>query len=813
MATEVNKGSGAAPEGGGHRHELARTLGFFDVTMIGVAAMIGAGIFVLTGNAAGVAGPAFLLAFALNGVVASLTAGAYAELGSTFPEAGGGLSWVALGYHRALAFITGWLGWFSHTVACSVYALGFGVYFLEALNFFGLIPHPGEMGAYSLWVKAGALVVCALLGWINFQGASETGKVGSIMSTVKVAILLLFAGFGLARVLGDPEALAHYTPFILSDGVNSGAVLVLLAMGITYMAFEGFEVIVQASEEAVDPRKNIPRAIFASLAIVLPVYLLVGGASLGALRQTPEFGEAVAAAAAAGHEVAATNANFMAFLGERAVVVAADQFMLPVPFPGSAYSTGMFLVILAGLASTFSALNGTMFSSSRVAFAMGRGGWVPPQLGAVHPVRRTPHMGLLVTVAMAVLIALALPMAAVSAAANIMFLLLFTMVNLALIRLRTTHADVPRGFRLPLVPLLPVLAIVTQIAIAVAVFFIPHHPLALAEGGHGPPGAIAWLVTGIWVVGGFLLYAGPFRDLQPMAKTRVAAEEAYHAKERYRVLVAAGHKGSVPALSRLAAALAKARAGSVHAMSVSILPETTPLSAAGERHTRQAARRVEALMTHLRKAGAAANSTVVVAHEPARGITATARTRDADFILVGWRGKRRRRGVFLGDTLDRVLGEATVPVGVLKGEGKGPWRKVFAAVGGGPNTPAVIAAAADIAAAFSGTITLGQVARSKEETGAVAESLERAVAKARERHPDLEVKSVVIENRKVEAGLLAGAAGHDLLVLGASMGPLTAKARLGTVQETVSRKHPGSVLAIRRASGPVRRFVQRLLEE
>ncbi|MCH7494451.1 amino acid permease, partial [bacterium] len=678
--------------------------------------------------------------FVLNGMVAILTAGAYAELGSAFPEAGGGLSWVALGYHRAMAFITGWLGWFSHTVACSVYALGFGVYLLEALNFFGLIGHPDEIGGYSLWVKVGALGICAFLGWINFQGVSETGRVGSIMSVLKVAILLVFAGFGFAKILGDPEALANYTPFLLSDGVYSPGVLVLLAMGVTYMAFEGYEVIVQAAEETVDPKRNIPRAIFTAMGIVLPVYLLVGGATLGALRQTPAFTEAVSAAVAEGSQVAATNANFMAFLGGRAVVEAANQFMLPVPFPGSAYSVGMFLLILAGLASTFSALNGTMFSSSRVAFAMGRGGYVPPQLGAVHPVRRTPHIGLLVTVAMAMLIAVALPMAAVAAAANIMFLLLFTMVNLALIRLRHTHPDTERGFRMPLVPLLPILAIVIQLIIAVAVFFIPYHPLAMGDGSHAAPGAIAWVLTAVWVIGGLLLYAGPFRDLQPMAETRVAAEKAYHAKMRHRVLVAAGLKESVPALARMAAALAGAREGSVHAMSVSVLPEATPLSAATERHTRKAAGLVEELMTHLRRVKAIANSTVVIAHEAARGITATARTREADFILVGWRGKRRRGGVILGDTLDRVLAEATVPVGVLKGEGKGPWKRVFAAVAGGPNTPAVIDAAADIASTFAGTLTLGAVARAKDENSAVDEALAAAAKRARERQPDLEVE-------------------------------------------------------------------------
>ena len=110
---------------------FARDLGLFDATMIGVGAMIGAGIFVLTGIAAGEAGPASLLAFALNGVVTLLTAFAYAELASAIPRAGGGYSFVRMAFPGAVGFISGWMLWFAYTVACSLYALGFAGYFWE----------------------------------------------------------------------------------------------------------------------------------------------------------------------------------------------------------------------------------------------------------------------------------------------------------------------------------------------------------------------------------------------------------------------------------------------------------------------------------------------------------------------------------------------------------------------------------------------------------------------------------------------------------------------------------------------------------
>jgi amino acid transporter len=122
----TNNGSGQAPQDtGGGETTFARDLGLFDATMIGVGAMIGAGIFVLTGIAAGVSGPASILAFALNGVVTLLTAFAYAELASAIPRAGGGYSYVRLAFPGAMGFISGWMLWFAYTVACSLYARSF----------------------------------------------------------------------------------------------------------------------------------------------------------------------------------------------------------------------------------------------------------------------------------------------------------------------------------------------------------------------------------------------------------------------------------------------------------------------------------------------------------------------------------------------------------------------------------------------------------------------------------------------------------------------------------------------------------------
>ncbi|HSJ53239.1 MAG TPA: APC family permease, partial [Anaerolineae bacterium] len=168
---------------------LSRDLSLFTITMIGVGGMIGAGIFVLTGTAAGVAGPALILAFFLNGVVTSLTAMAYAELGSAFPEAGGGYLWVKESLGGAQGFLAGWMNWFAHAIAGSLYALAFGRFASELWIMAGL--PTGGLPVEQMTLGMMTLIIL-LFTAINYRGASETGTVGNIVTVTKIAILGLF---------------------------------------------------------------------------------------------------------------------------------------------------------------------------------------------------------------------------------------------------------------------------------------------------------------------------------------------------------------------------------------------------------------------------------------------------------------------------------------------------------------------------------------------------------------------------------------------------------------------------------------------
>jgi amino acid transporter len=204
---------------------LARSLGYFDATMLGVGAMIGAGIFVLTGIATGKAGPAALLAFGLNGLVTLLTAFAYAELASSIPEAGGGYAFVKRAFPGLLGFISGWMLWFAYTVACSLYAVGFGGYFLELLHgywpgvaeaFVGLVGHSGAIATVTIAISAFFIS-------LNVVGADVTGKAENIITMGKIIILGLFIAFGLAAIGQDPELFGkNFTPFFQGYGRRHG---------------------------------------------------------------------------------------------------------------------------------------------------------------------------------------------------------------------------------------------------------------------------------------------------------------------------------------------------------------------------------------------------------------------------------------------------------------------------------------------------------------------------------------------------------------------------------------------------------------
>jgi amino acid transporter/nucleotide-binding universal stress UspA family protein len=598
---------------------LNREMSLMDVTLIGVGAMIGAGIFVLTGIAAGVAGPGLIFVFLLNGVVTLFTAMAYAELGSCFHDAGGGYLWVKEGLPKWNGFLAGWMSWFAHAVACSLYALGFGAYFGYVLKEFGiLLPHWGILSPEKLL----AVIIAFIFAYVNFRGASETGKVGNLVTIAKIVILMIFIGFGLNLLINQPNWKNAFTPF-LPHGWSG----IFKAMGLTFIAFQGYEVVAQCSEEIRNPKKNIPRAVFLSIAIVLPIYVLVGATALGSIK--PEN---------------MTSWDYLALHKETALVELARQF----------FSGGGVMILVGGLISTMSALNATVYSSSRVAFAMGRDRNFPTFFSKVHPKNFTPHWSILVSSVIIILIVVSLPIEDVASAADIMFLLLFLQVNLAMIRLRKKRPGLDRGFVVPLYPWLSALGILMLLFLAIYMF------------NYSP---IAWVVTGIWIVFGIGVYEvyASKREVEHIQK--VKALERIERKE-YRILVCLSNPQSVNSLTSIAIAIAKKHNAEIIFLHVIEVREGKHLMA-GLEETARARPLFEEAESLAEASGVPFYSIIQVSHRISQGIVETAAMENCNFILL----RRQKQPTFLervfSSLIDTVLQKSPSEVAILHGEFKG----------------------------------------------------------------------------------------------------------------------------------------------
>ncbi len=592
-------------------------MSLMDATLIGVGAMIGAGIFVLTGIAAGVAGPALILAFALNGVVTLFTAMSYAELGSCYHDAGGGYLWCKEGLPRWNGFLSGWMSWFAHAVACAVYALGFGAYFGYVLNELGYqVPHWSFLPPQTFL----AVLVAILFAYVNYRGASETGKVGNIVTGTKVVILLIFIAFGVEFVFHQTHWEASgFTPF-MPNGWSG----VVKAMGLTFIAFEGYEIIAQSSEEIKDPKKNIPRAVFYSLVIVIPIYLLVAFVALGGVH--PPNGM--------------TPWAYLGHQKEIALVDVARHF----------FHGGALMVLLAGLISTMSALNATVFSSSRVAFAMGRDRNFPGFFSRVHAKRNTPHYAIVLSLVIVIFMAVSLPIQDVATASDVMFLLIFLQVNLALIRLRKKRPELDRGYFVPIFPWLSITGIVCNFALAAYMFTYSLR---------------AWLVALGWIGAGVLIYKFYAGTREVEHERKVRALERLERKE-YRVLACVSDKESLPSLAETAFVVAKEHNAEVIFLNVVEVEEREPLRAGLAESANSQELLDEACWMAIER-GIPVRSIVRVSHRISQGIVDTAKEEECNLVVQIREKRPAFFERFFSSAIDAVVQNSPTETAVLHG--------------------------------------------------------------------------------------------------------------------------------------------------
>ncbi len=738
---------------------LSRSLSLFTITMIGVGAMIGAGIFVLTGIAAGVAGPALVLAFALNGLVALLTASAYAELGSAFPEAGGGYLWVKEGLGGGHGFLAGWMSWFAHAVAGSLYALAFGRFTVELLDMAG-------MPTLGLSIHQRTLILMTLIillfTYINYRGASETGTVGNIITITKIIILALFIFFGILAMLRTEAWHERFTQEFLPNGFLG----VLMAMGLTFIAFEGYEIIAQSGEEVINPQRNVPRAIFYSILIAVSIYILVSITAIGATTPPP------------GIQVW----DYLAQKKEIAIVEVAQQ-----TFP---WGIGGIILLFSGLVSTMSALNATTYSSSRVSFAMGRVRNLPHIFSRIHPQRHTPYIAVLISGALMLLMAWSLPIEEVAAAADVMFLLLFLQVNVAVMTLRHKMPELERGWLIPRFPLIPILAILANAGLAIFLFF--YSPRAWTT-------AIGWIVIGML---GYYIY---FRNVELKEKPKdILLEEMVVVSSDYSVLVPVDSVERAHKLGRIGAMLAAANRGEVLALHVVHVPPQLTLGE-GRVLLKEGRQYLNAVIQEAKKFDVPVHTLIRIGRKVHEAIRQTVDENASDLIVLGWPGYTSTAGRIFGSVIDPLVDNPPTDIAIVRcrdDTDERPIHAIFVPVAGGPNSRRAVRLAIQIASvSLDGPVqvTLAHVVP-PHATEAHRVSAQKVFNYTLEGLDYPHVETRLITGDKVAETIVEAAQGYDLIVIGATEEPLFKNLLVGNIAETVANQAPVTTIMVKRRS-------------
>ena len=512
-----------------------RHLGLLGATGVGVGAIVGSGILALAGVAFATTGPSAILAFALNGCIAFLTVFSFGELAARFPQSGGTYTYARNVLTVEAAFAVGWVVWFASVVGAVLYAMGFAVFlvpFAERIAVLTTGEAPGWIGTRPALVIY-ALAAVGFYKWRLTRAAAGVSQWETIGKVVVFAVVVVAGFLALATEPPPPGALASsFRPFF-ADGFAGLA----QAMGYTFIALQGFDLIAAVGGEVRDAERNVPRAMFLSLGTALALYLplLFLIVAVG----TPD--RPIVEAAAANPEILVADAvrNFMG-------------------------SAGYWLIVAAGLLSMLSALQANLLAASRFARTMGADRTLPPQLAHRAPGTGTPTAAVRLSAIVIALLIVAVPNVAVAGAmASLIFLACFALTH-KIGYLARRRAGTPRGFRTPAFPLVPVIGGSACLAIGL------YQAVAV------PP---AGVLAAVWLGVGAVLYS---LYLAPRARAVDASSEARDPEmvklrgRRPVVLVPIANPASAETLVTMGKALAPPGISRVQLLSVVAPPERYP---------------------------------------------------------------------------------------------------------------------------------------------------------------------------------------------------------------------------------------------
>jgi basic amino acid/polyamine antiporter, APA family len=431
--------------------ELKRSLGPWNLVFLGIGCIIGAGIFVRTGNAAALhAGPAVLISYLIAGIVCAFAGLCYAELASTLPVSGSAYTYSYTTIGEFAAWVMGALLLLEYGLAASVVAVGWSGYMISLLGDVGLqIPaHLTGPTGHTIMVDGvatsgtylfnlPAFLVCAALAMLLCIGVSESAKFNNVIVAIKVTVLVAFILVGGFLILKNlPAYMANWEPFIpppTGEKGEFGWSGILRAASIVFFAYIGFEAVSTAGQEAKNPGKDMPIGIIGSLLACTVIYILVS-------------------------IVLTMVVNYKMLNVPDPVAVAVDAFGPQWAWFAKTIKVGAII----GLTSVILVL---MYGQTRIFYTMARDGLLPKPFAKVHPKFRTPYIN---TILVGIIVACAAGFFDINTLGDMTSvgtLAAFGIVCLTVIWLRRTHPDIPRGYRVPLYPVVPALGILSCFAL------------------------------------------------------------------------------------------------------------------------------------------------------------------------------------------------------------------------------------------------------------------------------------------------------------------------------------------------------------
>ena len=404
------------------RHDgLKKVLGPLDLILMGIGAIVGTGIFVLTGTGALTAGPALMVSFVIAALACGFAALCYAEFASAIPVSGSVYTYCYATLGEIVAWMIGWDMLLEYGLATSAVSVGWSGYFQSLLAGFGLhLPAaltaaPGAKPGVTTFINLPALLIMLGITALVAYGVRESARFNNLMVTIKISVVLLFIAVGMWHV--EPANWRPFAPF--------GAAGVFNAAALVFFAFIGFDAVTSAAEEVKNPHRDLPIGIIGSLLVCTVLYVTMAAIMTGIVpfRQFAGVDHPVSLA------LQLAGQNWVAGFVDLGAIV------------------GMTTVILV-----------MTYGQTRIIFAMSRDGLLPRRLSAVHPVHDTPWFATWAVGAVFATIAAFVPLNVLAELINIGTLAAFTLISVSVLVLRRTHPQLPRAFRCPGVPAVPLLS-------------------------------------------------------------------------------------------------------------------------------------------------------------------------------------------------------------------------------------------------------------------------------------------------------------------------------------------------------------------